>query len=51
MNQQAGRREQTKGKATKLGKAKPHGKNCRAMTQLCMPVPIIGNNLILYCLL
>jgi len=34
MNQEAGGREQTKGKATKLGRARPRGQNCTAMAQL-----------------
>jgi len=41
MNQEAGGMEQTKGKATKQGRAKPRGRNCIAMAQLRMPAAII----------
>ena len=37
MNQELGRRGQTKGKAAKLVKAKPQRQNCTAMVQLRWP--------------
>ena len=41
MNQEAGGRGQTKDKATELGRTKPQGQSCTAITQLCMPMVII----------
>ena len=35
--------KQTKGKATKLDRARPQGQNCTAMAQLCMPMAIYNS--------